>query len=66
MSQFNKEALQVDDVDERMIVMALMAGFTPSKLLFSLSKNPLTWLANFMVKVQQHMDAEDTLNARWE
>lgn len=66
MTQFNKEALQVDDANDRMIVVALMAGLERSKLLFSLSKNPPTRMADLMVKAQQHMNAEDILNARRE
>lgn len=58
--------MQVDDADERIIVEALMAGLIPSKFLFSLSKNPPIRMANFMVKAQQHMNAEDTLNTRQE
>lgn len=64
MARFNKEALQVDDLDERMIVAALMAGLAPSKLLFSLSKNPPTRMADLMIKAQQHMNVEDTLSTR--
>lgn len=40
MSRFNREMLQVDDANEKMIVAALMARLLPSKLLFSLYKNP--------------------------
>lgn len=40
MSQFNKEALQVKDADEKIIVATMMTRLLPSKLLFSLSKNP--------------------------
>lgn len=64
MSQFNKETLQVDDVDKKMIVDALMVGLLPSKFLFSLPKNPPSRMADLMVKAQQHMNAEDTLSAR--
>lgn len=49
-----------------MIIVALMAELLPSKLLFSLSKNPPTHMANLMVKAQQHMNFEDTLNDRRE
>lgn len=66
MSQFNKETLQVYNANERIIVATLTVGLMPSKFLFSLSKNPPTWMADLMVKVQQHMNAEDTLNARQE
>lgn len=64
MFRFNKETLQVDDADKRMIVTALMVGLMPSKFLFSLSKNPLIRMADLMVKMQQHMNAKDALNAR--
>lgn len=43
-----------------MIVTTLMAGLLPSKFIFSLSKNPLSCMADLMVKVQQHMNTEDT------
>lgn len=66
MSRFNKETLQVDDVDKRMIVATLMTGLLSSKLLFSLSKNPPTCMADLMVKAQQHMNTEDTINTRRE
>lgn len=52
MSWFNKEVLQVDDADKKMIIATLMARLLPSKLLFSLSKNPLSRIADLMVKVQ--------------
>lgn len=35
-----------------MVVVALMAGLIPFKFLFSLSKNPLTKLADLIVKEQ--------------
>lgn len=55
--------LQVDDDEEKMIVVALMVELLPSKLLFSLSKNPLSYMADLMVKAQQHMNVENTLSA---
>lgn len=50
MSRFSKETLQVDYIEERMIVVALMVGLAPSKLLFSLSKNPPTQMADLIMK----------------
>lgn len=66
MSKFNREILQVDNAKEKMIMAALMAGLLPSKFLVSLSKNPLSHMANLMVKTQQHMNVEDTLSAQRE
>lgn len=63
MSRFNREMLQVDGGKEKMIVTTLMAGLLPLKFLFSLSKNPMSCMADFIVKAQQHMNAEDTLSA---
>lgn len=55
----------MDDAEEKMIVAPLMVGLLPSKFLF-FSKNPLSSMTNFMVKTQQHINGEDTLNARRE
>lgn len=64
MSWFNREMLQVNDVEEKMIMAALMAGLLPLKFMFSFSKNPPSRVADLMVKAQQHMNVEDTLSAR--
>lgn len=53
MSQFNKEALQVNEADGKMIIVALTAEMLPFKLLFSLSKNPPSRMTDLMVKAQQ-------------
>lgn len=64
MSWFNRETQEVDDAEEKIIVATLMVGLLPSKFLFSLSKNPSSHIIDLMVKAQQRMNAEDTLNAR--
>lgn len=66
MSLFNKEMMQVDDVEEKVIMAALMVRLLPSKFLFSLSKNPPSHMAYLMVKSQQHKNVEDALSARQE
>lgn len=63
---FNKEMLQVDDTEEKVIMAALMAGLLPFKFFFSLSKNLSSHMADLMLKGQQQMNIEDTLSAQWE
>lgn len=64
ITRFNKEALQVDDTNDKVILTTLMGGLQPSRFMFSLSKSPPNTLEELMVKAEKHINAEEAMFAR--
>lgn len=56
--------MQVNDADEKVVLIAFMGELLPTKFLFSLSKSPPSNMAELMLPVQKHMNAEDAMAAR--
>ena len=60
ISRFNKEALSIDEADDKILVAAFINGLRKGKFLFSLYKTEVLY------RVTKYMNAEDALSAREE
>ena len=65
VTRFNKEVLQVDKVEDRVLHTAFQAGLRSEDFLFSITKNPLATMANLLFKAQKYMNVEDVLASKW-
>ena len=63
---FNKEALSIDEVDDKILVAAFTNGLWKGKFLFSLYKNNLKTMSDVLYRATKYMNAEDALLARKE
>ena len=64
ITRFNKEALSIDKVDEKILVTAFTNGLQKGKFLFSLYKNDSKTMSDVLYKATKYMNVEDTLLAR--
>ena len=63
---FNKEALSIDEVDDKILVAAFTNGLWKGKFLFSLYKNDLETMLDVFYRATKYMNIEDALLAREE
>ena len=49
ISRFNKEALSIDEADDKILVAAFMNGLRKGKFLFSLYKNDLKTMLEYSI-----------------
>ena len=66
ISRFNKEALSIDEVDDKILVAAFINGLRKGKFLFSLYKNNPKTMSKVLYRATKYMNAEDALLAREE
>ena len=66
IARFNKEALSIDEADNKILVTAFTNGLRKGKFMFSLYKNDLKIMSDVLYKATKYMNAEDTLLAREE
>ncbi|XP_030930861.1 uncharacterized protein LOC115956692 [Quercus lobata] len=66
ISRFNKEALSIDEVDDKILVAAFTNGLRKGKFLFSLYKNDLKTMSEVLYRATKYMNAENALLAREE
>ena len=66
ISRFNKEALSIDEADDKILVAAFTNGLQKGKFLFSLYKNDLKTMSEVLYKATKYINAEDALSAREE
>ena len=64
ISRFNKEALSIDEADDKILVAAFTNGLKGGKFLFSLYKNDPKTMSEVLYKATKYMNAEDALLAR--
>ncbi|XP_058104886.1 uncharacterized protein LOC131254327 [Magnolia sinica] len=64
IARFNKEALQVEDYDDKMTLSVVFSGLKEGKFTFSIGKNPLNTLAELVTRAQKYTNAEEFSNAR--
>ena len=57
----NKEALSIDEDDDKILVAAFTNGLRKDKFLFSLYKNDPKTMSDVLYKETKYMNAEDTL-----
>ena len=65
-ARFNKEALSIDEADDKILVAAFTNGLRKGKFLFSLYKNDLKTMSEVLYKATKYMNTEDALLAREE
>ncbi|XP_021627036.1 uncharacterized protein LOC110625716 [Manihot esculenta] len=61
IARFNTEALQIPELDEGMVVEAMQKGTTSPEFFSSLSRNPLTSLAELMRRAEKYIRQDDAL-----
>ena len=66
IARFNREALSIDEVDDKILVTAFMNGLRKGKFLFSLYKNDSKTMLDVLYRATKYMNVEDTLLAREE
>ena len=66
ISRFNKEALSIDEADNKILVAAFTNGLRKGKFLFSLYKNDPKTMSEVLYKATKYMNVEDVLLAREE
>ena len=62
----NKEALSIDEADDKILVAAFTNGLRKGKFLFFLYKNDSKTMSKVLYRVTKYMNAEDALLAREE
>ena len=63
ITRFNKEALSIDEADNKILVAAFTNGLQKGKFLFSLYKNDLMTMSDVLYRATKYMNAEDALLA---
>ena len=66
ITHFNKEALSIDEADDKILVTAFTNGLRKGKFLFSLYKNDPKTMFEVLYRATKYMNAEDALLAREE
>ena len=66
ISRFNKEALSIDEADNKILVAAFTNELKKGNFLFSLYKNDLKTMLEVLYRATKYMNAEDALLAREE
>ena len=66
IARFNKEALSIDEADDKILVAAFTNGLRKGKFLFSLYKIDPKTMSDVLYRATKYMNAEDALLAREE
>ena len=64
ITHYNKEALFIDDADDKILMVAFTNGLRKGKFLFSLYKNDPKTMSDVLYGVTKYMNAEDALLAQ--
>ena len=64
MQCFNKEAVQIDELNEFVALTAFNAGLRKGDFLFQLCKDPPKSMSELMYEAQKFINAKDTFEAR--
>ena len=63
ITRFNKEALSINEDNDKILVAAFTNGLQKGKFLFSLYKNDSKTMSDVLYKATKYMNAEDALLA---
>ena len=66
IARFNKDALSIDEADDKILVAVFTNGLRKGKFLFSLYKNNPKTTSDVLYRATKYMNAEDVLLARKE
>ena len=61
IAHFNKEALLIDEADNKILVAAFTNGLRKGKFLFSLYKNNPKTMSDVLYRVTKYMNVKDAL-----
>ena len=64
ISRFNKEALSIDEANNKILVAAFTNGLRKGKFLFSLYKNDPKTMSEVLYRATKYMNAKDVLLAK--
>ena len=64
ITYFNKEALLIDEANDKILVTAFINGLRKGKFLFSLYKNDPKTMSDVLYRATKYMNVEDALLAR--
>ena len=64
VTRFNKEALLINEADDKVLVTTFTNGLQSGKFLFSVYKNDLKTMANMLYRATKYMNAADVVIAR--
>ena len=64
ITRFNKEALLIDEANDKILVATFTNGLQKGKFLFFLYKNDLKTMSEVLYRTTKYLNAEDTLLAR--
>ena len=64
ISRFNKEALSIDEADDKILIVALTNGLRKGKFLFSLYKNDLKTMSEVLYRATKYMNAYEQRKMR--
>ena len=64
ITHFNKEALSIDEADDKILVAAFTNGLRKGKFLFFLYKNDPMTMSEILYRATKYMNAEDALLAK--
>ena len=65
MTRFNKEALLIDEDDDKVLVTAFTNRLQSREFLLFIYKNDPKTMADMLYKATKYMNAEDAMIARW-
>ena len=63
IARFNKEALSIDEADDKILVATFTNRLRKGKFLFSLYKNDLKTMSDVLYRATKYINVEDTLLA---
>ena len=66
ISHFKKEALSIDEADDKILVAVFTNGLKKGKFLFSLYKNDSKTMSEVLYRATKYMNAKNALLAREE
>ena len=66
IAHFNKEALSIDEADDKILVAAFTNGLQKGKFLFSPHKNNPKTMSDVLYRATKYMNVEDALLAQEE
>ena len=66
ITRFNKDALPIDEADDKILIAAFTSGLRKGKFLFSLYKNNPKTMTDVLYRATKYMNLEDALLARKE
>ena len=63
MTRFNKEAILINEADNKILITAFTNGLQSKEFLFAIYKNDLKMMADMLYKATKYMNVEDAIIA---